>query len=387
MTNSVKRVLIAGGGFAGVRAALNLSRQANLDVTLISDRASFEYHAALYRTTTGRSVLEVSVPLTQIFRRHPVTVIENRIKSIDQAKKLLTTEDGWDYSYDIAILALGSAVEYYGIKGLPEFAYSLKSVDDASRLRNHLHHALISGSGDLNYVVVGGGPSGVELASELSTYLNRIRRKHKIDRPFNLTLVEAAPRVLPTLPESISRKAAKRLKQLGIKVYTDTAVKAETADQLQLPEGNVKTHTVIWTAGISGNQFFKDNAATFKLAKGNRVEVDDKPLAAADIFVLGDSASTEQSGWAQTALYDANFVSRIIAGKPAKYRPPVPIGAIPMGEKWCLVSGRRQHTGYSGWIVRRWLDWKLFSSILPFWSAVSTWLYGTKRQETCPICR
>lgn len=387
MAAQTKRVVIAGGGFAGVRAALNLSRQPGWDVTLISDKASFEYHAALYRTTTGRSVLEVSVPLSQIFRERPITVIESKVQSIDASKKLITTADGWTYNYDIAIFALGNVTQYFGIKGLAEYSYSLKSVDDATRLRNHLHHGLVAGEADLNYVVVGAGPSGVELACELAAYLDRIRRKHKIERPFNLSLVESAPRVLPSLPESISRKATKRLAKLGVHVYTSTAVKAETAEQLQLPEGNIKTHTVIWTAGVGGNPFYAANPKVFKLAKGNRVVVDERLMAAPDVYVLGDSAATEMSGWAQTALYDANFVTRILAGKPASYRPPKPIGAIPMGDKWCLVSGRRQHTGYSGWIVRRWLDWQLFSQILSGPLAAQTWLYGTRRGETCPICR
>lgn len=388
MATKTQRVVVAGGGFAGVKAALELSKQPNLDVTLISDKASFEYHAALYRTSTGRSVLEVALPLADIFGSKPVTLIQNKVTAIDSAKQTLTTADGWTYHYDTAIMALGSVTSYFGIKGLAEFSFSLKSVDDATRLRNHLHHALVSGQADLNYVIVGAGPSGVELAGELTTYLKKIRHGHKIDRPFSVSLVEAAPRVLPSLPEGVSHKVAKRLTNLGISIHTNTAVKAETADQLQLPEGNIKTHTVIWTAGVTGNPFFGENPKVFKLAKGNRVEVDAHLQAAPNVYVLGDSAATEQSGWAQTALYDANFIARKLSGKPATYHPHNPIAAVPVGDRWCIVAGRRRiYSGYPGWIVRRWLDWQLYSSIMPLPMAIRSWAYGSKRAETCPTCR
>jgi NADH dehydrogenase len=383
------KVVIVGGGFAGVRAALNLSKNPESQVTLISDRPCFEYHAALYRTSTGRSVLEVSVMLEQIFEGTGVNLVEDKISTIDPTKKTITGSSGSRYQYDKAILALGSVTAYFGIKGLQEFSFSLKSVDEALALRNHLHRALVAGDAELNYVVVGAGPSGVELAGELVAYLRKIRKHHRIDRPFSVALVEAAPRVLPSLPESVSRKVDQRLKHLGVKIFTSTAVKAETADDLQLPEGSIQTHTVIWTAGITGNPFFEANKGVFKLAKGNRVEVDDRLVAAPDVYVLGDSAATAQSGWAQTAIYDGDFVSQAISGKESThYQPPQPIGAIPVGQKWCVVSGRRrQASGYFGWLVRRWLDWQIFSAVLPGRLALKTWFYGTKREESCEICR
>lgn len=388
MTDTIKRIVVAGGGFAGVKAALNLCTIPNYEVTLISDKSIFEYHAALYRASTGRSVLEVSVPLSDIFRSKPITLIQSSAESIDAAKKQITTEDGWHYDYDEAIFALGSVTEYFGIKGLSEFSFALKSANDAARLRNHLHHALVTGEVDLNYVIVGAGPSGVELAGELVSYLKRIRRRHKIDRPFSVSLVEAAPRVLPALSERVSRQASRRLEKLGVTTFTGTAIKAETANQLKLPEGTIKTHTVIWTAGMTANPFFGDNPKVFKLGRGHRVEVDEHLQAAPNVYVLGDSADTAESGWAQTALYDAKFVTNIIKGKSLRYKPPQPIGAIPIGAKWCLVAGRRRlYRGYPGWIIRCYLDWQLYSNILPWPLAIQAWVSGTQRAEACPICR
>jgi NADH dehydrogenase len=143
--------------------------------------------------------------------------------------------------------------------------------------------------------MVGAGPSGVELAGELVGYLHRLRRNHGIRKPFSVDLVEAAPRILPTLPESISRAADKRLRRLGVKIYTSTAVKGETADQLQLPEGSVDTHTVVWTAGMTGSPLFGKHPKLFKLGKGGRVVVDEFLAAAPHIWVAGDSAASPKS--------------------------------------------------------------------------------------------
>ncbi|HSX15073.1 MAG TPA: FAD-dependent oxidoreductase [Candidatus Saccharimonadales bacterium] len=382
------KIVVVGGGFAGVRAALSLSKRSGNQVILMANRPCFEYHAALYRTLTGRSVLEVSVPLSRIFGRKPVDVVEDSAKTIDVKAKVIIGQSGRSYSYDVAVLAPGNVTAYFGIEGLAEYSYSLKTVDDALRLRNHLHHALVSGDVDLNYVVVGAGPSGVELAGEMVAYLKRIRKRHMVERSFNVSLVEAAPRVLPSLTEEVSRRATKRLKAIGVKVFTNTAVRAETANDLQLPEGSIKTHTVIWTAGVTGNPFFTDNPDVFKLSKkGGRVVVDNKLRAAKNVFVIGDSADTPESGWAQTAIYDANFISKVIAGRNPTYKPPKPIGAIPIGGRWCIVSGRlRVFWGYPGWLARRWLDWSIFSHVLPSRLAIKSWVYGTKREENCEVC-
>ncbi len=383
------KVVIVGGGFAGVRAALDLAADRRFDVTLISERADFEYHAALYRSATGRSTLEVLVPLAEIFDRKPVTVIAERAKSVDPAAKKLVGERD-SYNYDILILALGVVTEYYGITGLQEFSYGIKSMQEALELKQHLHAQLEDpAQTDNHYVVVGGGPSGVELAAELSSYLQRIYRLHRSLGRFQVELVEAAPTLLPMLPPKLADKIQHRLAKLGVKVETNTPVKGETADSLMLPEGQVKTHTVVWTAGVAGNPFFSASPGVFSLGKGRRVEVDARLQAAENIYVLGDSALTPKSGWAQTAVYDADYVTdNLRGGRSRAYQPKQPVAAIPVGPKWCAVAwGRWRLYGRLGWTVRRWLDLKLYLAILPVRAALHTWLVGSKAEETCPVCR
>lgn len=389
-----KHVVIVGGGFAGVKAARELGRDRRFQVTLISDRDTFEYHAALYRSATGHSPLEVAVPLKQMCRDTNADVVIDEVTTIESKQQVITCKSGSSYHYDELILALGVVTSYFGIKGLPEYSYDIKTIEGAQQLKNHLHSELTSGhKPDLNYVVVGGGPSGIELAGEMVSYLTQLRKNHRINKPFHVDLVEAAPRILPNLPERFGRRIEKRLKQIGVTIYTSTAVNGETASQLQLPHGTIDTHTVIWTAGVTNNPLFAAHDRLFELGKGGRVTVEANLSAGDHIWVAGDSALTLKTGWAQTAVYDGAFIAKTLksrvanAGEPT-YSPPDPIGAIPVGPSWCGVNLHgRQIFGYPGWMVRRWADFHLYRQIMPFSLALKTWLNGTKRDESCRACR
>lgn len=387
-----KHVVVVGGGFAGIKAARELAGDRRFQVTLISAREDFEYHAALYRSATGRSPLEVAVPLKRIFEATEVDIVSDMVTALDVETRTVVCSSGTKYGYDELILALGAVPAYFGIKGLSDYSYNISTIEQALRLKAHLHSELTSGhKPDLNYVIVGAGPSGVELAAELATYLRTLRKNHRIHKEFHIDLVEAAPRILPALPERFSRVTEARLKQLGVKIYVSTAVKGETADALQLPNGNIDTHTVVWTAGLTNNPFFGHNG--FTLGKGGKVEVDEHLAAAKHVWVAGDSALTARTGWAQTAAYDGAYVASVLkatlsGGKLPAYQPAAPIGAIPVGPNWCGVNMNGvQLFGYSGWLVRRWSDLELYRSVMPTRLALQTWLMGSRKNETCAACR
>src|SRR5206468_1312389 len=147
------------------------------------------------------------------------------------------------------------------------------------------------------------------LAGELVSYLTRLRRNHHIHKPFHVDLVEAAPRIRPTMPERFSRQIARRLQRLGVKIYTDTAVKGETAEALQLPHGSITSHTVIWTAGITAAPLYSSHEKLLSLGRGQRVTVDAHLKAADHIWVAGDGAATAKSGLATTAVYDGSYLA------------------------------------------------------------------------------
>ena len=247
---------------------------------------------------------------------------------------------------------------YFGITGLLENSYDIKTIDGAEKFKRHLHDQLTSAhKPELDYVIVGAGPTGIELASALGEYLHRIVKLHGIKHgTYSIDLIEAAPRILPRSSQRFASKIEARLKKLGIKVLTNSVVQQETVDKLILKEGSIRTKTVVWTAGIANNPFFKAHNNIFTLAKNGKVEVDSHLEGATDIYVIGDNAATEYSGMAQTAVIDADFVAKDLVTKLAgqtrrDYKPKLPASVIPVGSYWAAAQiGRIELYGIFGWM-------------------------------------
>lgn len=395
MSKHKKQVLILGGGFGGIKTALNLCDSDAYDVTLMSDSHDFKYYPALYRSATGGSRKVSVIPLADIFEGKPVVIMHERAAKLDRDNQVVVTESKKKVPYDILIVALGSITNYFGIEGLKEFSYGIKSIDEAEELKAHLHQQMLDDKKpDLNYVVVGGGPTGIELAGALPHYLRWIMKHHGIkERKINIELVEAAPRLLPRMPLDLSMAVARQLRKQGIKLYLGQAVKAQTADELIVNNRPIKSHTVVWTAGMASNPFLAANG--FMLEHG-KVAVDEflraKGEPAENIYVIGDNAFTEYSGMAQTALHDAVFLAanlkRLADGSvPKVYRPKRPIYVYPAGEHWSAVLwGGIRIYGWLGWALREAADWVGYHDVEPWWKASELFLAEADSEESCPIC-
>ena len=179
MLHQETRALIVGGGFGGIQTALNLEAQhiPNLKITLVSNKSHFEYLPTLYRVITGKSPLEVCIPIRDIFEEKRIEFCLDTIISFDPKKRRAHGESGSTYQFDYAILALGSETAYFNIPGLSKHSFTFKSVREAIILKNHLHTLFeeCKTTSDparkvsaLHFVIVGGGPTGIELAGELS---------------------------------------------------------------------------------------------------------------------------------------------------------------------------------------------------------------------------
>jgi NADH dehydrogenase len=388
------QVVIVGGGFGGIRAARQLSHHHEVEVTLISADDSFAYYPQLYHAATGGSRSESSIPLAEILDGSGVTIVKDTVATLTPDTKTLTGASGQAYTFDYLILGLGSVTNYFGVQGLKEFSYDIKSIAGAERFKRHLHQQLVDDKRtDLNYVIVGGGPTGVELAAALGAYLHRITKLHKLDKPqYQIELVEAAPRILPRSPEAVSAKAQKQLEKLGVKVMTAATVKGETADALQLGDQSIASKTVVWTAGVAPAPFYKDNAAVFNLAKNGKVVVSAQLEARTGVYVIGDNAATQYSGMAQTAIYDADFAAADIlnvihARARGTYVPKQPISVIPVGEKWSAVQwGNTLLYGLIGAILRRLADLIAYADLESWPKAVRVWLSDLRREDNCTIC-
>jgi NADH dehydrogenase len=392
--HSKSKVVIVGAGFAGVRAARALSKQPDIEITLISATDSFSYFPQLYHAATGGARSESSLPLTDLLSGLSVTVVTDTIVKFDPEGKTVTGSAGATYAYTDLILAVGSVTNYFGIVGLKEFSYDIKTITGAERFKNHLHKQLVEDSvPDLNYVVVGGGPTGVELAAALGDYLRRITRLHGLKKPkYSIELVEAAPRLLPRSPETFGAHIHKQLESLGVKVMTGAVVQAETADALQLKGESITSKTVVWTAGVANNPFFKANEAQFTLAKNGKVEVDEHLQSRPNVYVIGDNAATQYSGMAQTAIDNADFVVKDIeavrnGGSRRAYKPKAPISVIPVGERWAAAQwGPVLLYGIAGYVLRRLADLVGYADIESWSSAIKVWMQDPRHEDGCPIC-
>jgi NADH dehydrogenase len=392
---SKQKILVVGGGFGGIKVALELSKSddSKFDLTLVSDQANFRYYPALYRTATGGVVAGSSIPLMTILSDKKVKIIQGTAEVIDRKAQTLTLADGEVLDYDIVILGLGVVTNYFGIPGMENFSYSIKSFDAIKRFKEHLHNQIEDERRpDLNYVIVGAGPTGIELAGALPEFLRKVMEIHGVEqKAVHIDLIEAAPRLLPRMPQSVSLHVARRLRRKGVKLYTDSAVQGVAADQLIVGGSPIKSHTVVWTAGITNHPFFKNNGFMLtphgKVATNLYLEADD------NVFVVGDNANTPYSGMAQTAMHDGEYVADVIKrrakGKdPRSYQIHKPITVIPVGERWAtVVWGRVRLSGITGWVLRELADLVAFTDYEPWWKAGRQWLVGFEEEEFCHVCQ
>lgn len=393
MSDKKTRVLIVGGGFAGVKAALELGKNKDCDVTLLSDHSHFRYYPGLYHTATGGRRAGARIRLENILQNTPGKFVRGVAAKLDRSNKVVTTQDGQKLEYDKLLLALGNVTNYFGIQGLKEYSFGIKSTEEAEEFKKHLHQQFVENAcPDLNYFIVGGGPTGIELAGALPSYIKRIMKKHGVkDCKLSISLIEAAPHLLPRAPKDVSSDITKRLRKLGIKLYFGTAVKGQNSDSLMFGDKDLPSKTVVWTAGVTNHPFFKDNQ--FKLTERGKVEVNQYLEAEPGIFVLGDNANTLYSGTAQTAMHDGVFVAKNImrevkGNQPKEYEPKQPISVIPVGPRWASVEwGKRHFSGYLGWILRSLADLVGFHDLQSWPKAGEQWMQSLSEEElNCPDC-
>lgn len=398
-----KKVVIVGAGFAGVRTALDLARKnADLEIILINREHHFQYYPTLYKVVTGKSPLEVCIPLSEIFSGTEVRIENDTIINVRLEAKVAVAESGSEYPYDFLVLALGSETVFFGVPGLDTLSFTFKSIDQALRLKRHLHMLFDSHQtldqdelmAKLQFVVVGGGPTGVELAGELALYLKELARRHDIPRKFvTLDIIELAPRLLPVLPEDVSKKITRRLDRLGVNILLGKNVLEETPAGVRLKDMTLASKTIIWTAGVKPHHVYKEIQG-FELAKNGRVMVNEYLEAQGNenVFIVGDAADTPYAGLAQTALYDGHYVARVISrrlfGRSVHpYRPRKNSYDIPVGHGWAaLVVGKIKIYGTVAWLMRELIDLKFFMSILPWGKALRAFQSGKRLCESCPTC-
>lgn len=372
--------VIVGGGFAGVKAAKEISKLHLGKVTLISDEEHFIHHATLYSTATGRAVAESVVALEEAFAEHGnVELVHDHITDIEPSKRLV--KGAKTYHYDKLILALGSVTNYFGMNDVKKHAFGLRTLEDVREFNSHIRKEIIKDRRlDKNYVIIGGGPTGVELAGALHEYLEHLMTVHVVDdHRINITLVEAAPRILPRMDKTASNVVRRRLTRMGIRVLEGQKVEHLGRDVITIDGKKYPTKTAVWTSGVANNPFFAAHADIFDLDPCMRVNVNDQLEARANIYVVGDNNTVEYSGQAWPALDQAEFVSddirRIVTRQPrVAFVPKKPTTGIPVGEHWAYVQkGRVYAAGLIGHLWRRQMELHGYKRLLPNKMALGAW--------------
>lgn len=371
--------VIVGGGFGGIKAALELSKRQVGKVTLISDETYFLHHATLYATATGRNDAESVVPLRYIFEDHPnVEIITDRITSLDASKQLVSGRNK-SYHYDKLVLALGAVTNYMGIKGMSSHSYGIKSLDDIKEFREHIHDEIAEGKVNDEFFIIGAGHTGVELAGALSEYVQELKDIYRVKTNSRIVLIEAAPRILSKMSDTAANRVHRKLEKMGVRILVDHAVESLSSTSIRIEGRSYPTKTAVWTSGVANHPFFLKHSKLFTLTKSGHVQVNEALEARKNIYVIGDNNSVKHSGLASAALQQgahvAHNIVRSATGRPQKgFRPRKVAQSIPVGDNWGYVEKWGVYlAGHSGAATRRLIELRGLLQLMTFKKALPIW--------------
>lgn len=373
-TKNRPQVVIVGAGFGGMEAARALSR-APVDITIIDRHNHHTFQPLLYQVATAAlSSPDIAWPIRSILRNQEnARVVMAEVTGIDVAQGIVRAGP-IEVTYDFLVLATGATHSYFGHDEWAKAAPGLKSIDDALEIRRRIllafEHAEIANTSAeqqrlLSFVIVGGGPTGVEMAGAIAEIARHTLRSdfRRIDPgAARIVLVEAGPRILPTFPERLSAYAQRSLERMGVDVKTNSLVTDCRNDGVVLRNGRIDSQTIIWAAGVKASPAAQwigaetDKAGRVKV--GPHLEVPSHPdiFAVGDTAVLADTDAPPIPGIAPAAKQMGEYVGRLIAARVAGGEMPGPftyrhfLDLATVGRKSAVVRrGRLQLTGYLGW--------------------------------------
>ncbi|MCW0381046.1 NADH dehydrogenase-like protein YjlD [Xanthomonas sacchari] len=304
----VPHLIVVGGGFAGLWATRALARTP-LRITLIDRRNHHLFQPLLYQVATaGLSAPDIAAPLRQILRHQDnVEVRLGEVVDIDKQARQVRLADGQALDYDYLLVATGATHAYFGHDDWAAHAPGLKTLDDALQLRRHLLLAFERAEAEtdpaaraawLSFAIVGGGPTGVELAgtlAEIARHTLKHEFRHIDPAEARVRLIEAGPRVLSSFPEHLSAKAQKQLEKLGVEVLTGVPVADIDAHGYRLGDAFVPARTVVWAAGVAASPLAKTLQAPLDRSGRVQVQPDLSVPGHPELFVAGDLAAVQQA--------------------------------------------------------------------------------------------
>ena len=370
------RVVIVGGGFAGLDAARTL-RQAEVDITIVDRHNHHVFQPLLYQVATAAlSPGDIASPIRWILRHQEnVRVLLATVQSVDLAARELVLDDQSRVAFDHLILAPGATHSYFGRDEWAVHAPGLKTLNDALAMRHRMLLAFEEAEREANpdcrrhlltFVLIGGGPTGVELAGALAEIARHTLREEfdTIDpESARIILIEAGPSILPTFPEPLRASARRALRKLGVEVWEQAKVTSVEPEAVMVGDTRVAAHTIMWAAGVAASPL----GATLgvPLDRAGRVVVHEHLSVPGhpDVFVAGDLAGftfqggVQLPGVAQVAKQQGKHAARNVARRiaqestrPFRYRDPGNMATV--GRAHALADfGWARFSGFIGWLL------------------------------------
>ncbi len=370
------KVVILGGGFAGLNAAKALGNT-KFDVWLIDKTNHHLFQPLLYQVASAAlSPGDIAVPIREILRAYEnVTVLMGQVERIDKEKKEVVLQNGDRIGYEYLIVALGARHSYFGHDEWEEFAPGLKTLPDALKIRERILlsfekaercDSISEAKKYLNFVIIGGGPTGVEMAGAIAeiAYETMLKNFRRIDTTkTKIYLVEGSSHILPVYPEKLSEKAQKYLEHFGVHVITGKRVTNVTKEGVTVENLFIPCENILWAAGNQASPVLK--TLDVPLDKQGRVVVDpDLSIPGhPEIFVLGDAAcASDRKGkvlpaLAPVAVQQGRYVAQILRRKLTKEERP-PFSYFDKGTMATIgktkaigMFGKIQFSGFGAWLA------------------------------------
>ena len=415
------KILILGGGFGGIRWALVLSRllhnrgssiplesgdkkfKGQVQITLVDRNSYHLFLPSLYEVASAYGVKKdrfevkmrktICIPYGSIFKGKNIDFIQAEVSTVDLKARNVRTKGGEILFYDYLVVALGSQTADFGIPGVKEYAYQFKNIEDAIAVNEKIEKLTkktVSGEkiDPLKILIGGAGFTGIELAAELSCCIKKMANNYNIkEKYFQVTLIEAGPKILPMVSNSERKIISKRLTELGVVLMENSPIEEVGADFVKLKSGQtLEGDIVVWTAGIKANEFLR-NVVGLPLTDQGKVMIDDNLQVQGwkNVFAVGDNqefVDPKTQKPVPALAYTAVDQGKVVAGnifnhmygkKLKPYKPFYGIWIAPVGGKFALAHlwGGWGISGFTGWLVRELVDLRYLISILSLGEALS----------------
>lgn len=413
-----KNIVVLGGGFGGLRAAIDLSKKIDHKewVVILIDRNNYQtFTPSLYEVASAFGVAPdaysiklrktIAVPFDEVRNSNKINFVQAEIDRVDLENRKVVTRGGQLFDFEYCVIALGAETDNFGIPGVSEYAYMMKTIDDGVAINQKLNSLFKEAQNEkrslpIRIVVGGGGFNGIETATELACCAKNLAKLCGLDQNCReITIIEAMPKILPMIGDKEREKIFKRLKELNISIMEGEPIIEVKPQNIILKSGRqVGFDILIWSSGIKANSFLK-NIKRLELDEKGRVKVNQNlqthspssGQANTGVFAIGDNIwfadpKTEKPipGMAYLAIEQGrlaaeNIFRQIKNKKSVAYKPKYDYWIAPVGGKNAIANiFGKVFTGFAGWLIREAVDLKYLMGVLPAGRAVKAFSESTE---------